>query len=96
MAYKLIIQWNPDLQYCVEGPQFLHKQLVGNSSQFSDVYFILLRGQKEQPLAHSFSPTIKLSLVLVGHGLSNKVPGSQELSSQLFQRLIYCSPKHDT
>lgn len=78
MAHKSMIQWNLNLQYCVEGLQFLHRATGGKQLTDLRCSLILLRGHKEQLLAHSFRPTIKLSLMLVGHGLSNNAPGSQE------------------
>lgn len=73
-----MIQWNLNLQYCVEGLQFLLRAVGGREVTDLRCLLILLKGHKKQLLTRTFILKIKLSLILVGHGLSNNAPGSQD------------------
>lgn len=69
-----MIQWNLNLQYCVEGLQFLLR--AAGEKQVTDLrcLLILLKSHKKQLLTRTFRLKIKSSLILVGHGLSNNAP----------------------
>lgn len=93
-----MIQWNLNLQYCVEGLQFFRRAASGKQVTELRCLLILLRGHKKRLLAHTFRLNNKIVSDVGGTWTVKQCPwkpGFLRLPPQHFQGLI-CSPKHVT
>ena len=91
-----MIQWNLNLQYCVEGLQFLLRAAGGKQVTELRCLLILLKGHKQQLLARTFRLNNKIVSDVGGTWTVKQCPqkpGFLRLPPQLFQEPI-CSPKH--
>ena len=91
-----MIQWNLNLQYCVEGLQFLLRAAGGKQVTKLRCLLILLKGHKKQLLAQTFRLNNKIVSDVGGTWTVKQCPwkpGFLRLPPQFFQKPI-CSPKH--